>query len=398
MMEAGPAVVAFENVSKRFFRGERHTTLSESIPAAVRRLLGADRSRRKEFWALRDVSFTLEPGRSLAIIGPNGSGKSTVLKLISGILRPNSGRVAVRVPRRGRGRIGALIELSAGFHFELTGRDNIYLQGAVLGMRRAEIASKFDEIVAFAELAESIDSPVKHYSSGMIARLGFAIAAHLEPDLLLIDEVLAVGDLAFQQKAFARIQEVVGRGAPAVVVSHQLNQIMQLCDQAILLSRGVVVCSGSPAECVATYVSEGAPRDAEGASQIQLTAITGPFPPHVAPGDRLRLCVHGAVLEPNGGANAAVGVRVRVLPREEIVFAANTAGCGLKLPDHGPFDLEIDLQMNVGPGTYRAQAVAWDLRKGWEMSRGPSTLIGVDPERSVAGLVFVAPHMRFVSS
>jgi len=396
-MTAGEsAFIAFESVSKRFYRGARHTTLSDLIPAVVRRVLRGERSRREAFWALRDVSFALEAG-ALGIIGPNGSGKSTILKLITGILRADGGRVVVRAPRRGRGRVGALIELSAGIHYELSGRENIYLQGAVLGMRRAEVATKFDEIVAFAELAEFIDSPVKHYSSGMIARLGFSIAAHLEPDILLIDEVLAVGDLAFQQKAFTRIQHVVARGAPAVVVSHQLNQIMQLCDQAILLSRGVVICSGRPADCVAMYVSEGAYTGHEDAP-IELTAITGPFPDHVAPGERLRLAVRGAVLRPNGGVDAAVGVRVRVLPREEIVFAAHTGGCGLTLPDHGPFELEIDLQMNVGPGIYRAQAVAWDLRKGRELARGPSTLIGVDTQRSALGLVFTSPRMRFSDS
>ena len=395
-MSGDVALVAFESVSKRFYKGMRHTTLSDAIPALVRRLIGR-RHAREPFWALRDVSFTVGAGEALGIIGPNGSGKSTILKLISGILRADGGRVVVRAARAGRGRVGALIELSAGFHFELSGRENIYLQGAVLGMRRREIAVKFDEIVAFGELAEFIDSPVKHYSSGMIARLGFSIAAHLEPDILLIDEVLAVGDLAFQQKAFGRIQEIVRRGAPVVVVSHQLNQIVQLCDKAILMSRGTVVCSGSAAECVAMYVGEGA-RAVEEASSIELTAITGPVPAHVGPGGRLRLGVHGVVREPNGGVDAAVGVRVRALPREEIVFAAHTGGCGLTLPSAGPFELEIDLEMNVGPGTYRAQAVAWDLRKGRELARGPSTLIAVDSERSALGLVFSAPRMRFVDS
>lgn len=395
-MTGDTALVAFESVSKRFYKGMRHTTLSDAIPALVGRLIGR-RNAREPFWALRDVSFTVEAGQALGIIGPNGSGKSTILKLITGILRADEGRVIVRAARRGRGRVGALIELSAGFHFELSGRENIYLQGAVLGMQRREIAARFDEIVAFGDLAEFIDSPVKHYSSGMIARLGFSIAAHLEPDILLIDEVLAVGDLAFQQKAFGRIQEVVRRGAPVVVVSHQLNQIMQLCDKAILLSRGTVICSGSPAECVAMYVADAAPVVAE-TSAIELTAITGPVPAHVGPGGRLRLGVRGVVLEPNGGADAAVGVRVRALPREEIVFAAHTGGCGLTLPEQGPFELEIDLEMNVGPGTYRAQAVAWDLRRGRELARGPSTLIGVDSERSALGLVFSAPRMRFVDS
>jgi lipopolysaccharide transport system ATP-binding protein len=392
------ALIAFEGVSKRFRRGKRHSSLSEVIPALARRAVGGQRSRREEFWALRDVSFSIDAGHALGIIGPNGSGKSTALKLITGILRADGGRVIVRAPRQGRGRIGALIELSAGFHYELSGRDNIYLQGALLGMRRAEVTRKFDEIVAFAELAEFIDSPVKHYSTGMVARLGFSIAAHLEPDILLIDEVLAVGDLAFQQRAFGRIEELVRRGVPAVVVSHQLNQVMQLCDQAVLLSHGTVVCSGTAAECVARYVSEGTAPDEHGDSPVQLSAIAGPFPSQVSPGDRIRLHVRGHVLPPVNGAKPTVGVRVRMLPREELLFVAHSAGCGLELPDEGPFDLEIELQMNVGPGSYRAQAAAWDLRDLREIARGPSTLIGVGAEGSASGMVYTSPRMRFLRS
>lgn len=397
-MNAGEsAVVVFDNVSKRLFRGRRHTTLSDLIPAKLSGLLGAYGPVREPFWALRDVSFTVDAGQAFAIIGPNGSGKSTALKLISGILRPDGGRVVVRGPGGGRAKVGALIELSAGFHFELSGRENIYLQGAVLGMRRAEITQKFDEIVAFAELADFIDSPVKHYSSGMIARLGFSIAAHLETDILLIDEVLAVGDRAFQHKAFARIKHVVSCGVPAVVVSHQLHQVMRLCERALLLTQGTVICSGTAAECVAAYVSDGPPPD-DDSSPVRLTAITGPVPSHVAPGERLRLRVQGEVARPGDGANTTVGVRVRMLPREEIVFSAHTAGCGLTLPACGPFDLEIDLRMNVGPGLYRAQAAAWDPRNLREISRGPSTLIAVGSQPSAAGPVFVSPRMRFLDS
>lgn len=396
MTSAASALVAFEGVSKRFFRGRRHSSLSEAIPASLRRVVRGERLRREPFWALRDVSFSIDAGHALGIIGPNGSGKSTALKLITGILRADSGRVIVRAPRQGRGRIGALIELSAGFHYELSGRDNIYLQGALLGMRRAEVRRKFDEIVAFAELAEFIDSPVKHYSTGMVARLGFSIAAHLEPDILLIDEVLAVGDLAFQQRAFGRIEELVRRGVPAVVVSHQLNQVMQLCDQAVLLSHGTVVCSGTAAECVARYVSEGTPPSEHTDSSIRLVEIAGPFPSQVSPGDRVRLHVRGEVLRPVDGSKPTVGVRVRMLPREELLFVAHTAGCGLPLPNEGPFELEIELQMNVGPGSYRAQAAAWDLRDLREIARGPSTLIGVGAEGSASGMVYASPRMRFI--
>ena len=398
MTATSQTIISFENVSKRFFRGGRHTTLSEVIPATVRRLLRAGRSRTEEFWALRDVSFILEAGQALAIIGPNGSGKSTALKLITGILRPDRGQVAVHVPRHGRGRIGALIELSAGFHFELSGRENIYLQGAILGMRRAEIARQFDEIVAFAEVAEFVDTPVKRYSTGMIARLGFAIAAHLEPDVLLIDEVLAVGDRMFQRRAFDRIQKVVANGVPAVVVSHQLHHVLELCDRGLLLTQGAVVCSGTAAECVAQYVTEGVPVADDDSSPIHITGLEGPVPSHVAPGERMVMRVQGLVRSSGNGANATIGVRVRQLPREELVFVAHSAGCGLTLPEGGPFELEIDLQMNVGPGLYRAQAAAWDLGDLRELSRGPSTLIGVGSEPAASGLVFASPRMRFLGS
>jgi lipopolysaccharide transport system ATP-binding protein len=195
--------VRFERIWKKFRRGVLHDSLRDLVPALSRGLL---RGRRRgglgerEFWALRDVSFEVRPGQALGIIGPNGAGKSTVLKLLTRILRPTAGCARVE------GRVGALIEIAAGFHPDLSGRENVYLQGAMMGMRRREIARKFDAIVEFAELAPFIDTQVKRYSSGMNARLGFAIAAHLDPDVLIIDEVLAVGDYAFQRRAFGRIQ------------------------------------------------------------------------------------------------------------------------------------------------------------------------------------------------
>jgi ABC-type polysaccharide/polyol phosphate transport system ATPase subunit len=392
-----PSVV-FEHVSKRFYRGARATTLTELLPALVRRLTGGGGVTRTPFWALRDVSFTADAGHVLGIIGPNGAGKSTILKLISGILRADEGRVVVRAPRYGPGRIGALIELSAGFHFELSGRDNVYLQGAILGMRQAEVAQKFDAIVAFAELEDAIDSPVKRYSTGMLARLGFSIAAHLEPDILLVDEVLSVGDLAFQHKAFARLQELVARGIPAIVVSHQLHQVVQLCHTALLLSGGRVRLAGTPAECVAMYVADAAPDEELSEAPVRWLGIEGPSPDHVAPGARLRVRVRGEMQpERADGMDVSVGVRVRALPRGDVVAAAHSARCGIALPERGPFDLEIDLQMNVGPGSYRAQAAAWDLRGGREVARGPSVLISVDPEPTATGVVFTAPRMRLLA-
>jgi len=242
--------VEFTNVWKKFRRGERHDSLRDLLPSTVARWMR--RGARipledSEFWALRDVSFAVSSGEALGVIGPNGAGKSTVLKLLTRILRPNQGTCQVR------GRVGALIEVAAGFHPDLTGRENVYLQGAIMGMRRAEIAGKFDEIVAFSGIVDFIDTPVKRYSSGMNARLGFAIAAHLDPDVLLIDEVLSVGDVAFQERCVTRMRTLLRRGLPLVFVSHNLTAVTGLCTRAIVLDRGRVVFDGAPAEAVREY-------------------------------------------------------------------------------------------------------------------------------------------------
>ena len=204
------ARVVFENVWKKFRYGEVHDRLRDAIPALARHLAGRtppdDGLWSGEFWALRDVGFTVAPGEALGIIGPNGAGKSTALKVLTKILRPTRGRCAAV------GRVGALIDVAAGFHPDLTGRENIFLQGAIMGMRQREIEQKFDRIVEFSGIPLFIDTPVKRYSSGMHARLGFAIAAHLDPDVLIVDEVLSVGDASFQQKAFTRV-EGLGPGA-----------------------------------------------------------------------------------------------------------------------------------------------------------------------------------------
>jgi lipopolysaccharide transport system ATP-binding protein len=246
----GPAVT-FEGVWKKFRRGERHDSLRDLIPAATARMFKARRPAselgNQEFWAVRDVSFEVGPGEALGIIGPNGAGKSTILKLLTRILKPTAGRCEVR------GRAGALIEVAAGFHPDLTGRENVYLQGAIMGMKRADIATKFDEIVEFAGVSEFIDTQVKRYSSGMNARLGFAIAAHLDPDVLLIDEVLSVGDAAFQDKCVDRMRELIARGIPVVFISHNLPAILDLCTRAIVIDHGTVMFDGAPATAIQEY-------------------------------------------------------------------------------------------------------------------------------------------------
>jgi len=201
-----------------------------------------------EFWALRDVSLTVPPGETVGIIGANGSGKSTILKLISAIMLPTRGRVRVR------GSVSALIELGAGFHPEFSGRENVYIYGALLGLSRAQVRQKFDAIVDFAELPQFVDTPVKHYSSGMYMRLAFAVAAHVEPDILLVDEVLAVGDESFQRKCFARVNELRRAGVTVVFVSHALDTVSALCDRVAWLEHGRLRLVGPPRLVAETYL------------------------------------------------------------------------------------------------------------------------------------------------
>ena len=200
-----------------------------------------------DFWALRDVSFEVQHGEALGIIGPNGAGKSTLLKLLAAITCPTVGEIVVR------GRLSALIEVGSGFHPDLTGRENVFLSGAILGMRRLEIARKFDRIVDFAGVGAFIDTPVKWYSSGMYVRLGFAVAAHLDPDILVIDEVLAVGDAAFQEQCMERIRELRRAGTTAVFISHDLAAMEQLCDRALLMQGGQIVRSGPTSDIIRDY-------------------------------------------------------------------------------------------------------------------------------------------------
>jgi lipopolysaccharide transport system ATP-binding protein len=216
--------------------------------SVVRKVLSL-RRRKEDFWALKDVSFEVHRAEALGIIGHNGAGKSTILKLLSRITTPTNGEIMIN------GRLSALIEVGSGFHPELTGRENIYLNGSILGMMRREITKKLDSIVEFAELRQFIDTPVKRYSSGMYVRLGFSIAAHLDPDILLLDEVLAVGDASFQRKCIQRITELKKNGTTIVFISHDLRAVQQLCDRVILLKKGQIEANGDPAETIALYQS-----------------------------------------------------------------------------------------------------------------------------------------------
>lgn len=248
------SALEFQNIFKKFRMGEGHDSLRDLVPGLFKKAFGNIKRtelKEKEFWALQNVSFRVGRGEALGIVGPNGSGKSTTLKILSGILRPTSGTMRVD------GRISALIEVGAGFHPDLTGRENIFLNGAILGMKRPEIQNKMDAIIEFAGIPAFIDTPVKRYSSGMYARLGFAIAAHVEPEILLVDEVLSVGDYTFQGRCIQKMNEILKNGTTVIFVSHNMESVLSLCNRAILLVNGQVMREGEPAEVIAEYCRVG---------------------------------------------------------------------------------------------------------------------------------------------
>jgi lipopolysaccharide transport system ATP-binding protein len=283
-------VIRIENVGKRYMishQGSRgNNTLRDAISSGVRslgsRVLPSNRNidldtRREEFWALQGVSLDVERGQVVGIIGRNGAGKSTLLKVLSRITEPTTGRIAIQ------GRVASLLEVGTGFHSELTGRENIFFNGSVLGMRKAEIKRKFDEIVAFSEAEKFLDTPVKRYSSGMYVRLAFAVAAHLEPDILIIDEVLAVGDAAFQKKCLGRIGDIASKeGRTILFVSHNMGSIQSLCDKTIWLNAGNVMENGATQQTVQRYLQFSTPeegssldrrQDRTGTGEVRITSV-----------------------------------------------------------------------------------------------------------------------------
>lgn len=385
--------VEFSRVWKKFRSGEIHNRLRDFIPAvlsrAVRKRSVADPLSGGEFWAVRDVSFALGPGDALGIIGPNGAGKSTVLKLLTRILSPTHGQCLIR------GRVGVLIEVAAGFHPDLTGRENIFLQGAIMGMPRRDIVRKFDEIVAFSGVEWFLDTPVKRYSSGMHTRLGFAIAAHLDPDVLIIDEALAVGDAAFQRKAVDRISELVRTQIPVVVVTHQLEMIASLCTEAILLSRGMVVRQGTPDECITAYLGAGdrpAPL-APVATGIVIERLEMPSAETIPSGGRVAIALHCSVSGRTAGSES-VGIRLRSSHTGEPVFETSALALGQELPDSGRYVVHIELQLNVPGGVYPLESFVWNRLAGRQLAAGPGGAVQVRGGPEFHGTVQMNPTLR----
>ena len=266
-------VIRMEHVYKKFRKGEVYNSLRDLLPALTGRMFRQQElstADKREFWAVQDLSFEVKHGEAFGIIGHNGAGKSTALKMLSRIMKPTKGRMTVN------GRLSALIEVSAGFHQDLTGRENIFLNGTILGMSKSEIQSKLDQIIAFSGIEEFIDTPVKHYSSGMYARLGFSVAAHVDPDVLIVDEVLSVGDYAFQQRCIERMQEVIRSGATVLFVSHNLKAVAEFCHRCLLLEKGRTVTIGAAQEVIGTYLKKPASAKVEdrNSGPVNITKVT----------------------------------------------------------------------------------------------------------------------------
>lgn len=284
-----PAVVA-KGLSKLYYINDARTRSIRDALVTMFQRKGSDRSR--ELWALKDIDFSLESGETLGIIGRNGAGKSTLLKILSRITKPTAGTVEIL------GRVGCLLEVGTGFHSELSGRENIFLNGAILGMHRSEIDQRFDEIVAFSEIEQFLDTPVKHYSSGMYMRLAFSIAAHLEPEVLIVDEVLAVGDAAFQRKCLSKMRDVSLAGRTVLFVSHDLQAVARLCSRAMWLDRGSCRALGESQSVISQYLHE----------QLQ-TGSSREWPRDEAPGDDVAVLRKVSVVTDGQAVTASVDIR-----------------------------------------------------------------------------------------
>jgi ABC-type polysaccharide/polyol phosphate transport system ATPase subunit len=400
-------VIAFENVSKAYRLGELRSGFRDAFVSAGKRLMSPGKAEKQPvLWALNDVSFDVRQGEAVGVVGPNGAGKTTVMKLLSRITKATSGKV------RSSGRISSLIELGAGFHPDLTGRENIFLNGTILGMTRTEIRKRFDEIVDFSGLEGFLDTPVKRYSSGMYARLAFSVAAHTGADILLVDEVLAVGDVGFQAKSAQRMADLVANGVTVLFISHSLYYVSSFCNRAILLNKGRLEQSGSTREVIAAYqtimreradaerVKTAAKAEAEhnpGQARLveaQLLDGEGRRSDRFQTGQPMKMRIRGFAPQPLKNAV----LRFSIFSSEGVrCFTAHNLQDGVTLPDlHGSWEIDIDFnELLLMPDSYSVTVWlleergvgAHDWREAWV-----TFLVG-HPTHDVAegGIVFL-PH------
>lgn len=391
----------FNKVSKRY--RVRQELAQNAARNPILRKIQSLRLPAQDFWAVRDVSFEVERGEALGIIGHNGAGKSTILKLLANITTPTSGEITIN------GRLSALIEVGSGFHPELTGRENIYLNGSILGMRRREISKKLDSIVDFAGIRQFLDTPVKRFSSGMYVRLGFSIAAHLDPDILLLDEVLAVGDATFQAKCLQRINELKQAGTTIVFISHDLAAVERVCDRVLLMQRGQIVADGAPHESIAAYT--------QATLDAQTSASSHAPPSQVAQLENRHKAVeiislsfrnaHGkeeSVFHTGNTLSARIEFVVREITPDavlHIIFytADHEVQCQLSTELSGdkltlePGECEIEFfcpEVGLQPGIYYTDvAVAQRGAADYIDCRYQSTMLRVDPGKIVLGKFYL---------
>jgi ABC-2 type transport system ATP-binding protein len=396
---ASPEIVVIDDVSKRFVL-RKDNSLKERLVT-----FGRGRKHREEFWALRDVSATITAGHTVALIGHNGSGKSTLLKVIGGIVDPTSGSVSRR------GRIAALLELGAGFHPDLTGRENVYLNASIMGLSRAETESKFDDIVAFSGIADFIDTQVKFYSSGMYVRLAFAVAVHTDPDLLLVDEVLAVGDEAFQRKCLDKIRSFQEEGRTIILVTHNLSQVVELCDRAILLNKGEMVFDGEPREAVSQFrdileerrVSEvdaqGRPAAPEREARINVVSAKPAGRTVGTPlqrGDDLVISMQIDHYQAIEGWTCGVQIDNAM---GQVVFGTSTPRAGTELPPTtGPQTLQLELKApQFGPGKYFVNVSLMDPTGRHFADLPQATSFDVAQDPTTVGMLYAQPTFSIVA-
>ena len=355
-MSAAANAIEVDAVSKRFrLASERHGTLKGRF---VSRAARQERKPREDFWALRDISFDVPEGTTIGLLGHNGSGKSTLLKCIGGILRPTSGEI------RRRGRLASLLELGAGFHPDLTGRENVYLNASILGLTKRDIDARFDDIVGFAELEKFIDQQVKHYSSGMYVRLGFSVATNVDPEILLIDEVLAVGDENFQRKCLDRIKQFQREGITIAFVTHAPDLVRQICDMAVVLDQGEMVTHAKPSDAVRAFREHLLTRAGQLADKadptkrhgdlVRITDVALEYPdpdrPYVRNGEALTIRVRYEASEPVDDAVMAIALHAN---DGHVVFGQNSWGLGETLRLAGTGEVAFHLQsVSLLEGTY----------------------------------------------
>jgi lipopolysaccharide transport system ATP-binding protein len=385
-----------EHIYKKFRKGETYNSLRDLVPAMTGRMFRTqelDANDSREFWALKDLSFEVKHGEALGIIGRNGAGKSTALKILCRIMKPTKGRMQVN------GRLSALIEVSAGFHPDLTGRENIFLHGTILGMTKREIQSKLDQIIAFSGIEEFIDTPVKRYSSGMFARLGFSVAAHVDPNVLVVDEVLSVGDFVFQQRCIDRIRSVIQTGTTVLFVSHNLKSVTEICQRALLLDHGEVLAIDKADVVMRKYLSSGP---------------TSNIPVEKKPVYISKVVVRGRDGEQStfeSGQTAWIDVEVTAREAvsklavviwftdksEYIIFHTSTERLGFtpfSLQPGGIYRCTFELSLNIAHGTFQlvTEIYRYDIQKSFDRY-DPTATVFIGSTTAVGGAVNCFPRL-----